>query len=117
MRIAEADRSLWRDIPRQPVSVAAVPGISDGTTYRQRPLEMPQDNRGAHAAQRVVWSRLAARGARGIVGRQWLAREDAKLVEWRRQGVPWMEIAERLGRTGIACEKRFGTLMRKGAAE
>lgn len=109
--------TLWTRADRNPVTLAQIGRLGPGLRYGVRPLEVETNNRGAHMAERVVMTRLVARGARGIVGREWLSREDQKLLEWRDENVTWSDIAERLGRTGAACEKRAAKLRKVGRAK
>jgi len=39
-------------------------------------------------------------------GEAWSAREDAKLRQWREEGISWVEISRRLGRKPGACQSR-----------
>lgn len=43
----------WGEMRRQPVSLAAVPGVEDGKGYQQRPVDLTTDNRGAHMMARA----------------------------------------------------------------
>src|SRR5699024_2199199 len=47
----------------------------------------------------------------------WTAAEDATLLALRKDGVPWREVAERLGRTEDACMFRGKVLKKEAAAQ
>ena len=105
--------TLWTTDDRNPVTLAQIGRVPPGLRYGVRPLDLSEDERGAHMAEKVRQRQWTCRGA---VARQWIPDEDANLYRWRREGVAWVDIASRLGRTGISCEKRFGLLHRRAPA-
>jgi len=43
-------------------------------------------------------------------GRPWTTQDDAALLQWRRDGVRWEDVAERLGRPMDGCRSRYRRL-------
>ena len=105
--------TLWTTDDRNPVTLAQIGRAPPGLRYGVRPVDLNVDDRGAHMAEQVKQRQWRCRGA---VARQWLPDEDANLYRWRGEGVAWADISARLGRTCIACEKRFGVLYRRALA-
>lgn len=70
---------------------------------------------GRHKCSVQAHLRVALRQAeQGAKSRPWTEEENALLFKLREQGLQWVEIAERIGRTAAACSSRCKWLRSKG---
>lgn len=105
--------TLWTPADRNPVTLAQIGRAPPGLRYKLGALNLGEDDRGAHMVEQVRVKRWHG-GSKGTPARFWTPEEEAMLLQCRRDGMAWVDIAARLGRTGIACEKRLLVLSRKG---
>lgn len=57
------EKGSYAEMMFAPVTLAKMPGVEDGRRYRQRPVDLRTDDRGAHMVEKVRARRRMARAS------------------------------------------------------